>query len=343
MSADHIEISWPEVDLPGVLTFNKCVSQSIKSFIYKEISSFSRVKKDTIRKLNTPSNGKDIAGRYYLETENSRFFLKITKRIGFPEIEKDLLDHARDNDVSVNKIEFYKTVYWNSTKYRIEMRSFLEGRHFNGSISDLISVSKNLKKLHGSLRGFLRKNEIYQNAGEKFTQLQKIQTKLKNNIVKNDFNLFPKYTSWAIKNKKWLSQMAYSFNPFFHEHSRAQCIHGEIHPANVIFDQSGKAVFIDFEESPHIYAVPEWDIAYFIQRFCMRDNPSQRILNWRINIVRQEYGQFSNLALIMRQLAWYSIAVILYLRHHADVLVPLSEYKKFVQLEKQAQMLEGLI
>jgi hypothetical protein len=75
----------------------------------------------------------------------------------------------------------------------------------------------------------------------------------------------------------------------------------------------------------------------------LRDNPTQEILKHRINVIREGYGNFTNLSWMMRQLAWYSIAVILDLNNNYNIAIPLSEYTKFVRLEQQARNLRNSI
>jgi thiamine kinase-like enzyme len=115
-----------------------------------------------------------------------------------------------------------------------------------------------------------------------------------------------------------------------------------VHPGNVLFDDSGSAVLLDWEEAVHTFAPPAYDLAYFVQRFCLRneipdDNREQLLLT-----VERVYGKLPPLADIMRQLAWFSIAAIANFGTRG-MTVGLSEYQKFVRLEQKARTLVGVV
>lgn len=130
--------------------------------------------------------------------------------------------------------------------------------------------------------------------------------------------------------------MAKEFNPNFHEHHGAQCVHGEIHPGNVIFHDQ-KAILIDFEESLHVFAPTSWDLSYLIQRFCLQDEPDHNTLNTRLKCITESYGEkLPDLRSMMQQIAWFAMAVILDIRVKQNIVSAQGELDKFVRLERQA-------
>ena len=123
----------------------------------------------------------------------------------------------------------------------------------------------------------------------------------------------------------------------------AQGIHGEVHPGNVIFSPAGEVVLVDFEESVHHFTAPSWDLAFFVQRFCLGDGPDEALLRDRLAVVAEQYGtSLQGLSLTMRQIAWYSVLMLAYYRLN-QVVSPRSEYDKFVRLERQARTLEHIL
>jgi hypothetical protein len=106
----------------------------------------------------------------------------------------------------------------------------------------------------------------------------------------------------------------------------------------------GGAVLLDFEESVKIFAPYEWDLAYFVQRFSLFDDPPPEVIRRRLEIISSGYGKkLPPLVPIMRQAAWYSIAIIFHLFTDEGVVTPLEECNKFVRLEEQARRYEGIV
>ena len=137
--------------------------------------------------------------------------------------------------------------------------------------------------------------------------------------------------------------MAEEFTPLLDRVEGAQCLHGEVHCANVIFDD-GRAVLVDFEESVHTFAPPDWDLAFMVQRFCLEDRPAHAPARERVASMEEAYGSpLPPLAAMMRQTAWFSIAKIVALRSFWDIETPAPEHRKFVALEHQAQEYEGVV
>jgi Ser/Thr protein kinase RdoA (MazF antagonist) len=157
--------------------------------------------------------------------------------------------------------------------------------------------------------------------------------------------MFAEHATWASEQRAWLAIMAGGFEPRFDELAGAQCLHGEVHPANVLFRAAdGTAILVDFEESVHVFAPPAWDLAFLVQRFCLRDNPPAVVRAARLSIVAEAYGRpLPALARMMRQAAWFSIAVILEARISQGLVTPRDEYEKFVRLEQQGQALESVL
>jgi thiamine kinase-like enzyme len=136
--------------------------------------------------------------------------------------------------------------------------------------------------------------------------------------------------------------MVHEFEPRFDLLPGAQCIHGQVHPGNVLFDDSGSAILLDWEEAVYTFAPPDYDLAYFVQRFCLRGEIPDDNWGQLLSTVESVYGKLPPVAGIMRQLAWFSIAAIVDFSSRG-MAVGLSEYQKFVRLEQQARALVGVV
>jgi len=334
---------WPSGDSPGDLAFNNEVPIFQKEIIRNEIIHTINIEFDDNLKLHSLKKYENLANVYCLSTPDKNYLIKITNRDIFLKLQKDLISYAKSNGASVSDIINFGYFIHNDTKYTIIISKFIDGRHYNNSTDDLFIIAKSLKKIHKSLKFYKNKKSILKNAINLSKRLQKVIEKLKLDLHKKNFSIFCENQNWVQKNYDWLDEMANCFSPNFYDNQKAQCLHGEIHPANVIIDKENNPVFIDFEESVHVYAPVEWDLSYLVQRFCLRDNPNPLLLRNRLNAVKRGYGLLPSLSGTMRQISWYCMAMILDLSLNHDIKIPIHEYEKFITLEKQARSLNDIV
>ena len=334
---------WPSGDLPGKLEFNKKVKANIREIILCEVGKLFGAEYIEGSELFSLQNIEGISGVFCLNANKKKHLVKITDRNIFIKQRQDFILYAKSKGASVNEIVAYSFIIYNDSKYLLEISPFIDGRHYNYKINDLFLIAKNLKLLHQSIQSYQNVDFITKNAKLISEKLISIRDCLKNCLRKNNLSIFFEKVDWAKKNIKWLDEMACCFNPNYYTDPRAQCLHGEVHPANVIISNDNKPFFIDFEESMHVYATVEWDLAYFVQRFCLRDNPNSFLLEQRLEVVKNGYGNFSQLSEMMRQISWYCIAMIIYLRVTHNIKVPRVEYDKFIKFEQQAKSYTGII
>ena len=142
----------------------------------------------------------------------------------------------------------------------------------------------------------------------------------------------------------WLGEMCGDYDPRLDQESLAQCVHGELHDANVLFDlESRRPVLIDFEESVHLHVPASWDVAFIVHRFCLRDDPKPASLTTRLEAFARGYGALPKLAFMMRNIAWTTLLTVIDLRLRLGIISPPDEWDKFAGLELQARSLEGRI
>lgn len=343
IAVEQVEMAWPGGDTPGKLAFSEKVSPYYKDFIQcalKDFTPFKAIKDISVDAL-CPTVG--IIGRYRIACEDHFWFVRVSSRIGHPALEKEITDYLFSQGVPVNPILYFNTIEWKGRLYRLDVRPFLGGKHFNGSNQSIVQLTRAVRMAHNYLKIYEKSSRVKKNATKRFECLKKIREILTISLNQRSFEIFAENAEWAEENEGWLRGMVEKFEPNFHCLPEAQCLHGEIHPGNVIFMDDGVKL-LDFEESVHMFAPPAWDLAFLVQRFCLSGKPGGSVLRERLRIVENEYGGcLSELTFMMRQAAWFSIAVILELRMYHNVLTPLSEYEKFVRLERQAELLEKVL
>jgi Ser/Thr protein kinase RdoA (MazF antagonist) len=256
-----------------------------------------------------------------------------------------LLDYLTSQQVLVNPLLVAGiTLNWSGRTYRVDVRPLVEGRHFNGSLDDLRSLASTVAACHKALVAFPQADAIRASAVSRYNRFAEALDLIATAVHRQDFSLFAEQQDWAFEHRNWLAEMVEQFTPHFDRYPGAQCLHGQIHPGNVLFRYTdGAAVLVDFEEALYTFAPPAFDLAYLVQRFCLRDTPTPEIMHQRLDILSAHYGAISPLADMMRQLAWYSMVAIVECRVYQNIAVTASEFNKFVRLEGQAQALVGVV
>jgi hypothetical protein len=283
------------------------------------------------------------AGSYRFSGKTGSWFVRVSSRWGSPEIEMDLVNFLVERGVSVNLFMIVGVeLEWEGLSYRVDVRELIDGRHYDGTKTDVSSVAEAIRRCHHALRDFPRAEEVRSNR----RVIAETHTKTRNSIAdalrRDDFEIFGPSESWAITNKQFLSELVDGYEPNQMDLEGAQCIHGDLHPGNVIYQGSGKAMLIDFEYSPAAFAPVEWDLAYLVQRFCLRQL-SGSALTEGLETVARVYGTpMRDLADAMRQTCWYCVTAAQVLCAQG-IVVPVSEYEKFAMMSEQANEMRGLL
>jgi len=335
------EFGWPGGDHPGEIDFAVPVSAEVREAILAALAGrWPDVAAAKLAAL-TPPDG--VVGRYRFTLPNSTtHFLRVSARWGEPALEQGITGWLRDQGVAVNHLDLAGLrIPFQGTDFRLDVRAFIPGRHFDGSLADLQSLAAALAACHRSLRDFPRSEAVRLHAASRSIRLEATRANIAVALARHDWTYFSGDPQWAEQHAPWLTEMAVSFDPFFDRLSGAQCLHAQVHRANVLYRSAdAHPVLVDFEEAIQTLAPVTWDLAYFLQRFCLHDEPSAEIFAERLATVRAAYGAWpSGVAEMMRQTAWLSIAIIVANRHDQAIVNPPAEYQKFVTLEEQARRL----
>ena len=339
------EFGWPDGDRPGALEFRHeppvAVSRAVLGSIVDRLPAAS----DPRPRLQGLHSSSQPVGAYRLSVADDEWFVRVTSRLGDPELEIAVLDWLGRAGTPVNApVLTDARLSWEGREFRVDVRPLIRGRHFNGSRTDLTALAATLGSLHRAMADFPQRSKVRRAAVARHERFAAAQNLIATAVATGKFKIFGSQASWAECHVEWLAEMAEQFTPFLDRVEGAQCLHGEVHPGNVIFDDDGRAILVDFEESVHTFAPPDWDLAFMVQRFCLEDRPNDALVRQRLASMEEAYGSpLPPLAAMMRQTSWFSIAKIVALRSFWDIETPAPEHRKFVALERQAREYEGVV
>ncbi|MDC0831677.1 phosphotransferase [Geitlerinema sp. CS-897] len=330
------EYAWSSGDLPGEPKFHYPVPQSISKPIVTGLKSL--IPNIDFLELFSLQQAHALSGRFIAKSKSSTWLLRVTERLGYSELEKKILDYALSQGISLSPILYSEIIKVDGKYYRVDVRPFIHGDHFDGSTKKIYLLAKELSKLHKGLADFPDRNRIQIISRQRYQALEETRKLLGEAITNNCLEIFGSTEAWVRKNMNWLQLLVTMFDPRMDLRPSAQCLHGEVHPGNVLF-QEGYPILIDFEESVHTFAPPDWDLAFLVQRFCMNRKTGELDRNL-FKAVTDGYGtSLPPLSMTMRQAAWFSVAVALQSIRNG-LIVPNSELDKFVLFEEFARSIE---
>lgn len=341
-SAKEAEFGWPGGDQPGELDFAHPVPAEMAAALLKVLDPAESA--GEVRALNPVAESP--VGRFAWSGPNGCKFVRVSAKSGEPALEQALVAFLESHGVAVNPLDQAGLpLVWRGARLRVDVRPLLRGGHFDGSLAQLQALATELARCHEALRRFPQAGLVRGNAARRFVELGAVVERMRSALAARDWNYFGPHPQWAEREAGWLAQMAASFRPRFDEEPGAQCLHAQVHRGNVVFREGDqRPVLLDFEEAVYTYAPIAWDLAYFVQRFALHDNPAPAARAGRLEAIRAGYGQpLSGVADMMRQTAWLSVAILARDWNERRVQAPLAEHEKFVRLEKQARELETIL
>ncbi|MDR3400905.1 MAG: phosphotransferase [Chthoniobacter sp.] len=337
MPARPAEHGWPQGDIPGAVEFREAVpleiSRAVAAVMVPQLPDLADADWRALCADQWPN------GRYRASRGDRAWFVRVSELVGEPGREARIIEYLAADGVPVNvPIAIGLLLMWGGRQYRVDARPFLTGaRHTDGSSVDLTALGATLAACHRSLRKFPEAATIRTAAQARYERLARVVAFAGVTARLEKWERLAELARWGQENAAWLSTMAAEFDGSFANMSDAQCLHGEIHRANVLFTSAGQAVLLDFEEAVHNFAPPAWDLAYAVQRFCLHDDPSSPVWRARLSALETGYGaSFPDLRPMMRQIAWLIAALLIELCVEGREIKPREEYDKFIRLERQA-------
>jgi hypothetical protein len=338
------EFGWPGGDRPGALEFRVPVPGEVREAILAAAMPVLR-DLDHFTEITALAPIDGAIGRYRLATPNAAYFLRVSARLGDAELEQSITSWLQRCGIAVNHLEVAGIpLKFAGNPLRLDIRELLEARHDDGSIGDLQKVASAVADCHRALQTFPRANEVRSHSAARFQHLEKVRDSITQALVREDWSAISDHPGWAAAHREWLKEMAERFQPRFDLMPGAQCLHAQVHRGNVLFRRSdGAPVLLDFEEAVQTFAPVAWDLAYFVQRFCLADVPREEALRQRLDAARAAYGApVLGLADMMRQTSWFSMAILV--DYHArGIGSPQSEFDKFIRLEREAALLAPML
>jgi hypothetical protein len=335
---EKAELAWPEGDRPPAdAGFHYVLTAERQALLLALLPAALAGQVTAIRAIATTDAL--AGGRYMLELDDGApLFLRATTRLGDGATERALVDHAAAYGVSVVPYTHMEAMEVGGYRLRVDLRSFRSGRH--PEAADAPALAAELRRLHDALAGFPGRDTIRANARVRFARLQAFSDEL---ALGHTPPLTDQLAAWFASHGAWATECAAELSPLsMIEAADAQCLHGEVTPANLLMDGQ-KPVLIDFEEATHVFATPLWDLATLVQRLLLVDDPPKKVVCTRIANVEAAYGRsLCGLFNAMRSVAWATTMMILD-SAAAGVAAPVSECVKFHRLERQAATLSKTI
>jgi hypothetical protein len=323
---------WASGDQPGIPSFSRTVPAHIAEPIIAAAAMGDAV-------LFSLEEATHVVGRYRLHAGDCDYFLRVSSIEGHPALERAIVDHLKADHVAANEFLIAGAHFaFEQRPYRLDIRPFLHGTH-DLPENGLSALAETVAACHASLRHFPRSHEVQTLARARFTALGEAAKNLFSLVESESWDKIAPHAEWAKHNRVFLAEAADKFDPSLPDAAHAQCQHGQLHRANVLFTASGP-VLIDFEESVHVYAPLSWDIAHLVQRFCLHDNPDEQTALARISQIEAHCGTVGHDTFeMMRQIAWFSIIILCDAWRTRALHAPLAEYEKFARLGLQSDSL----
>jgi Ser/Thr protein kinase RdoA (MazF antagonist) len=329
----EMDATW-DLGVPnGEIRFDGEVDAQISRAILEAVKPRLEIRPDaSLKSLKPPV---DPAGHYCLQSGKDRWFLRISRRPRKNlEIENNVTAFVGKNGfpVVVPLVRDLK-VLWQGHAYLLYVFPFLQGRYFDGSFNDIRAVATGLRRLHEVLKQNPYAADIKEETKQTATKLERVKATLTRALAANDFTAFHELSSWAGRNKDFLSTMAGSFDPWLCRWSEAQSVHADLHLGNLLFSPSGEVVFVDFEETPDAWFPPAFDMAYLIHRLGFYGEWDERLLRQRLDALREGYGSWPpRQSEMLTQVPLYLIGLILHHCFERTFTTPERECDKFVKL-----------
>lgn len=300
--------------------YTKSVTNSVSTAFKTELSNYTGGGKFEI--YARPQSSKPTS--FKLVQGEAQYFVRISNRVGHPDLEKSVSEHLTESSASYNPIILTKLLSEDDQILRMDVRPFIDGYHLADLISlvDYEVLLDTLHNLHLSLQKFPDANHVKANAVDIQNRHHSIHAKYGSSLSLPD-----QYADLSSLDSVRDAGQKYFFD--LTELPKAQCLHGQPHAHNILFDRSSKLpIFIDSETQAYIFSSPEFDYAYMLQRlvlqFCNRGiNEFKKYYERAI-----EYCDSELLKYFLLQIDYYNIfSAISFIEMGYDI--PKSEFIKF--------------
>jgi hypothetical protein len=108
----------------------------------------------------------------------------------------------------------------------------------------------------------------------------------------------------------------------------AQCLHGQIHPGNILF-VGDEIVLFDTETSINTFATVYWDYSWVFERFIINQDVELEDSLSYIKLLANSKKDINKLISMTKQITAHSVVTVFDYFINEGILVPQSELEKF--------------
>ncbi|MFT7613560.1 MAG: Ser/Thr protein kinase RdoA (MazF antagonist) [Parvicellaceae bacterium] len=227
-----------------------------------------------------------LEGRMSISFNNKQYYCRLSKLTGESSMTEELSSflQASGSPVLVNQRVGGKLIL-NSDEYDVEVRTLQKGIHYQGQSNQLYLLAEALFQLHVELKKFPLSDKFIKSSKAYNVELEKVQELIKQKSPK----LNKVVNNWLNSNADFVENNLLTLELNFIEGFSPQCVHGDLHPGNVLFN-SEDVWFLDFEESYKTFASVNYDIGYLIIRYALPSEDSEKVYDDIYQRLRAMYG-----------------------------------------------------
>lgn len=217
---------------------------------------------------------------------------------------------------------------------------YLEGRYANPSESDLSRLGTELARLHKSLKFCPWRDEIRDRGLQRNKQLSDLFQNLRRGRAV--VGRIPQEVLSFLLEEVEIGLLDVLVQD-------AQVVHGDLNYGNVLFDDAGNVVFLDYEDTLISWLSPLAELSFVIERFTLKydDEVALRLARALIRAYdaggSKPFGRLGLLRDVLRSLSLRSLLLLILVQEHKRWNVPDSEWSKFIFLHRQASSRNGLL
>lgn len=219
--------------------------------------------------VQEPAEGGSLGYKVTLPgAAEASYYLKLVKNDEHFEFTNQLLEWISERNIFASPpYKRLPDLSYEDTRYRSYIRPLFLPAATHPGPGQIPLILESLRLLHDALKAYPRQKEALGKSELVQQQLEEIrQAFLSGSLYHESFGLSPAYREWLRANEAWLHFHFDTFRLDFFHSEDAQCLHGDLHPRNMLFAPGEKLMFIDFDDSYKSFSSPLYDIAYIYAR-----------------------------------------------------------------------------
>lgn len=239
------------------------------------------------------SHFKDMRTLYFIAAvDGTEFLVKATDRMKNAGSTSLVLEFLHSKGLNV--IPFVGSdlgITIQGHRLKVYISRFLNARACTFSLDDFGAFLDVIEPVHKALETFPGKDRIQRNSQAYTQSLNEIKNRLVQASNQRLDPYFGIFSEWVSTNAVFLTQAMPALVLTMHRDARAQCLHGDLHPGNVLFPEKGLPFIIDFDACETLFAPLSYDLAYMLFRFCILEpSRNQDLFMKKVRMLYKVYG-----------------------------------------------------